>query len=230
MLPARPLLLAALALVIAPVLAGCGPSSNTEATSVAVTATDTTCEVATTTLKAGKVSFGVTNKGSKTTEVYVYGQKDGAFNKIVGEVENIGPSTSRDLVVDLTGGEYELACKPGQVGDGIRQKITVTGAGATSTAEESYDREIELEVTAAGVKGGDNLTAKTGEKIEFKLENKTDGVRHLAIVDPTGKEVAEIETKAATTGETIVALSQAGTWTLKVEGGTADILVKLTVS
>ena len=30
--------------------------------------------------------------------------------------------------VDLAAGTYEVACKPGQTGDGIRQKITVTGA------------------------------------------------------------------------------------------------------
>ena len=45
----------------------------------------------------------------------------------MGEVENIGPGLSRNLVVDLPKGTYEGACKPGMVGDGIRQTLTVTG-------------------------------------------------------------------------------------------------------
>jgi iron uptake system component EfeO len=45
----------------------------------------------------------------------------------MGEAENIGPSTSRDLVVELTPGRYEVACKPGMTGKGIRTPLAVTG-------------------------------------------------------------------------------------------------------
>jgi iron uptake system component EfeO len=41
--------------------------------------------------------------------MYVYGAGD----RIVGEVEKIGPSTSRELIVNIPPGQYEIACKPG---------------------------------------------------------------------------------------------------------------------
>ena len=70
----------------------------------------------------------MSNEGSQITEVYVYGAGD----RIIGEVENIGPATSRDLIVNVTPGDYQIACKPGMTGDGIRQALQVTGTdGAT---------------------------------------------------------------------------------------------------
>jgi iron uptake system component EfeO len=219
-----------IALMSAPLLAACGDSSEAAGgQSVAVDASDDACKVAKTELESGPVTFDVSNKGSKVTEVYIYGEKDGAYSKIVSEVENIGPGTSRDLSVKLGGGTYEVACKPGQKGDGIRTKITVTGAKAEAGDSKSYDREIELSVGANGVEGLDGAKAATGEKIEFKLENETDATRELVLVDPSGKEVAEIEVAPATTGETVVELSTAGSWTVKVEGGTKDIETPLPV-
>ena len=112
---------------------------------------DTACDVAETELPAGGTTFAVTNKGTKVTEVYVYAKSGDAFTKVVSEVENIGPGISRDMEVNLSGGTYEIACKPGQKGDGIRQKITVTGASAGSDAStrRRYDREIEVGSTTA---------------------------------------------------------------------------------
>ncbi len=122
---------ALLCLLAAPVLAACGDSDpDAGGATVAVEASDDACKVSDTELEAGPVTFEVTNKGSKVTEVYVYGEQGGEFSKIISEVENIGPGTSRDLSVDLGGGTYEIACKPGQTGDGIRTKITVSGDAA----------------------------------------------------------------------------------------------------
>ena len=45
---------------------------------------------------------------------------------IVGEVENIGPGITRKLVVQAAPGTFEVACKPGMVGDGNRAKFVVT--------------------------------------------------------------------------------------------------------
>src|SRR5438874_2335612 len=119
-------------LVSAPIFAACSSSANGGSTGgVAITATDDACQVASTALKPGKTTFTVTNKGKKTTEVYVYGEQGGKYNRIVGEVENIGPGTSRDLTADLTGGDYEIACKPGQAGDGIRTRVRVDGPKAS---------------------------------------------------------------------------------------------------
>ena len=49
----------------------------------------------------GTRTFSVKNSGSQITEVYVYGAGD----RVMGEVENIGPSTGRDLVVAAAAGQ-----------------------------------------------------------------------------------------------------------------------------
>lgn len=214
-------------------LTACGDDAARKGDGVAVTATDTTCAVASTSLPAGKVTFAVTNKGERTTEVYVYGRQGDAFTKVVAEVENVAPGLSRDLTATLAGGTYEIACKPGQTGDGIRTRITVSAAStaASAEAEAAYDREIEVEVTTAGIEGADGLTAATGEKVEFKLENRTPAARSLEILDPSGKMVAGIQADPNGGGaETIVPLTSAGAWTLKIEGaGVAPVSRPLTV-
>ena len=221
---------ALLCVLAAPVLAACGDSDPGDGTTVSVEASDDACKVSDTELDAGPVTFEVTNKGGKVTEVYVYGEQGGEFTKIVSEVENIGPGTSRDLSVDLGGGTYEIACKPGQTGDGIRTKVTVTGDTAGDTGEPAYDREIEMTVAAAGLTGLDGADAKSGETIEFKLQNDTDGTRELEIVDPRGKGVAEVGVDRGAEGEIIIELADAGTWTIKVEGGPAEIEHPLVVT
>ena len=39
-----------------------------------------------------------------------------AGDRVMGEVENIGPGLSRDFRVELPAGAYETACKPGMIG------------------------------------------------------------------------------------------------------------------
>jgi iron uptake system component EfeO len=222
---ALPALLCVLAVAV---LAACG-DSDTAGVSVAVEASDDACKVSDTELDAGPVTFEVTNKGGKVTEVYVYGEQGGEFTKVISEVENIGPGTSRDMSVDLGGGNYEIACKPGQTGDGIRSKLTVSGDAAGDKDEPAYDREIEMTVAAAGLTGLDGADAKSDETIEFKLQNDTDGTRELEIVDPSGKVVSEVEVDQGAEGEVIVELAKPGTWTVKVEGGPAEIEQPLVV-
>src|SRR3954468_5369228 len=101
-----------LALPLALGLAACGGSSGDSADAsggaVAVKAGDKTCDVARTSFDAGKVTFKVQNTGSDVTEVYVYGRgSSGDYDKIVGEVENIAPGTSRNFGVRVGGGSYE---------------------------------------------------------------------------------------------------------------------------
>lgn len=235
-----PLIAAAVAAL--PVLAACSSSGGNGAasgSSVAIKAGDKTCEVGRTQLPAGSTTFKVKNTGSSVTEVYVYGQQDGKYTKVVSEVENIGPGITRDMTVDLTAGTYEFACKPGQKGDGIRTTVTVSGgAGATAQASSSssadaaaYDREIELSTdgtTISGLSGG----AKVGEKIEFALTNKAGGARTFELKDPTGAVAGEDENIAAgTEGKIVATLGRAGTWTLIVEGdGVDDVVAPLTVT
>lgn len=112
-----PLIVAALAAVS---LAGACTDSGAE--TVKVVSTNTECTPEKTSFDAGSVTFEVVNEGSKVTELYVYGAGD----KVISEVENVGPGTSRTLEVKLAKGEYELACKPGQTGKGIRKTIDVS--------------------------------------------------------------------------------------------------------
>lgn len=139
---------------------------------IAVHATDSACEVATTDVEAGTVTFKVTNKGVKVTEFYVYAQGD----RVMGEVENIAPGLSRELHVELPAGTYETACKPGMSGKGIRGALKVNGSAAPLTSDaalaaatDSYQRYVKSQTAAllektqefvAAVKAGDVAKAK----------------------------------------------------------------------
>ncbi|GAA1085952.1 iron uptake system protein EfeO [Kitasatospora arboriphila] len=156
-------------------LAGCSKKDDAaSADAVKVTASDSACEVAKTSFPAGAVELSVQNKGSKSTEVYVYAAGD----KIVTERENIGPGTTVSIHAEIKAGEYEIACKPGMTGDGIRQKITVTGGAAPAAkadprlaaaveayrkyAQEQADATIPVVTQfAEAVKAGDTEKAKS---------------------------------------------------------------------
>ncbi|GAA4257927.1 iron uptake system protein EfeO [Dactylosporangium darangshiense] len=117
--------------VLALGLAACGDDSSGDKAGsaaggngkIAVTATDTECKVERTEAVSGPVTFTVSNKGGKVTEFYVYATGD----RIVGEVENVAPGLTRELIVELPAGTYETACKPGMVGNGIRGSFKATG-------------------------------------------------------------------------------------------------------
>jgi iron uptake system component EfeO len=226
---------AAVLLGALPFVVSCGAGDvETDARStatVAVAAGEDSCDVERTELEAGAVTFAVTNEGSSTTEVYVYGEDEGEFTRVVAEVENIGPGISRDLETELAAGSYEIACKPGQTGDGIRTPITVTGGGSAGVSEQAgYDREIELSTDGATITGLDG-GATTGERIEFTLTNEADGVRILELKDPEGSVAGEVEVEPGATGEVVVDLDAAGTWQVIVEGeGLEDLVAELAVS
>jgi iron uptake system component EfeO len=129
------------ALVAAGCLSACTSGEAAES-AVKLTATDSRCDVASTELTAGPTTFAITNDGSKVTEVYVYAKRGGTYTKIVTEKENIGPGTSYDLTVSLQPGRYEVACKPGQKGDGIRTRITVTGQAGSGAATADADKAV----------------------------------------------------------------------------------------
>lgn len=163
-------------LLVAVLLTGCSATKRTSAGSsgtIAVDAGEKTCQVATSTLPAGQHTFEINNSASQVTEVYVYAPGD----RIMGEVENIGPATKRTLIVELAAGEYEVACKPGMVGNGNRTALTVTGAAAASqtkdqdlqAAVDSYRKYVESETQAlvestatfvAAIKAGKLAAAK----------------------------------------------------------------------
>ncbi len=120
-------------------VSGCAEKSDSKGSdAVNVTASDDKCELSKTSFPAGHVKINVQNKGSKVTEVYVYAPDD----RIVTERENIGPGTKAEITATIKAGSYEVACKPGMKGDGIRQKITVTGGGAEKKSDPELDKAV----------------------------------------------------------------------------------------
>lgn len=138
---------------------------------VKVTATDTSCEVSKRTFPSGHLQLAVENKGSKVTEVYVLYPDD----RIVTERENIGPGTKANITAEIKAGSYEIACKPGMKGDGIRQEVEATGGKAVKrdpeldasvaayrqyTLDQAEETLPKAKVFADAVKAGDVEAAK----------------------------------------------------------------------
>ncbi|MFD5035259.1 iron uptake system protein EfeO [Streptomyces sp. NPDC058220] len=125
---------AAAAVAALTAVTGCAEKSDATAGdgAVQVIAKDDSCEVSKKEFPAGHVELAVENKGSKVTEVYVLFPDD----RIVTERENIGPGTKAKVTAEVKAGSYEIACKPGMKGEGIRQKVTVTGGTAAKRSPE----------------------------------------------------------------------------------------------
>ncbi|HEY9375127.1 iron uptake system protein EfeO [Streptomyces sp.] len=120
---------------------GCAEKSDSKGgghDAVTVVAKDDACEVSTREFPAGHVELNVENKGAKVTEVYILFPDD----RIVTERENIGPGTKAKITAEIKAGDYEIACKPGMKGDGIRQKVTVTGGGAVAKRSPEMDAAV----------------------------------------------------------------------------------------
>jgi iron uptake system component EfeO len=135
----RRLAVAAAAVVLPLALAACtdnaSPASPAGATGpIQVTSTSDACKVSTPAAKSGNLTFSVQNGGNEVTEFYLLAE-DGL--RIVGEVENIGPGLTRNLVVTVPAGKYTTACKPGMEGDGIRTAFEVTESGAQPAADSN---------------------------------------------------------------------------------------------
>jgi iron uptake system component EfeO len=185
------------ALALALLTAACGGSDDGDgggsqaADTIPVAATDDACDVEAAELEAGTHEFSVTNSGSKVTEFYVYAEGD----RVMAEVENIAPGLSRDLLVELPAGEYETACKPGMIGDGLRNPLTVTGEAAQLSEDESlaqaaadYQRYVQSQTAA--------LTEQTAAFVTAVKAGDVEGAKALFPVTRTYWEriepVAEI--------------------------------------
>lgn len=182
---------------------GSGGSGGSGAT-VTVTATDTACELSSTDLVAGATTFGILNKGSKVTEVYLYAEGD----RIVAEKENIGPGTSYDLTAELAAGSYQVACKPGMTGDGIRQDITVTGGSGTAGSATSAAAAPEAAVAVGAYRSwvqeqADAMVAKTTELAAAVKSGDVDRAKELYApsrepwerIEPVAESFGDIDPK-----------------------------------
>lgn len=87
--------------------AGTGGRRSAEAgtTDIAIAITDRTCQPATLTVPAGKLSFVVSNRGERVLEWEIL---DGVM--VLEERENIAPGQSRRLTTQLHPGEYAITC------------------------------------------------------------------------------------------------------------------------
>jgi iron uptake system component EfeO len=167
--------IAALATVSLAACASDPSETSSSSGGLTVNATDSECSVSASKLEAGPSTFKVTNAGSKVTEFYVYADGD----RIMGEVENVGPGLTRNLIVDLPKGTYEGACKPGMIGDGIRQTLTVTGEAAAplsdseelTAAADSYARYVKSQ--------SDTLIVKTTEFVDAVKAGDVDEAKTL---------------------------------------------------
>ncbi|MFE3161924.1 iron uptake system protein EfeO [Streptomyces sp. NPDC059224] len=139
---------------------------------IQVTAADAKCETSVKSVPAGQVTLAIENTGSKATEVEILFPDD----RIVSEKENIGPGTKYTLTAEVKAGSYEIACRPGMKGHGVRQKLTVTGSGAAAKRNPTLDKAVadyrewaqgeadatipKVETFVAAIKAGDLTAAK----------------------------------------------------------------------
>lgn len=201
-----------LVLVASGVMVGCTAKST--GSLVKVTATSDDCKLSTSSLKSGATTFEVTNSGRDVTEVYIYA----SGNQIMGEVENIGPGSTRSFTTELDGGDYEVACKPGQKGDGIRTALVVVGA---TTTTEAPSRTIEVTAFEWGYSGFDFLVPKAGQTVKFVMTNKGTVDHEMEILDPIGEPVGEVgPTKPGESGEVVIKFDETGVWVVEcgIEG------------
>jgi iron uptake system component EfeO len=173
MRPASPVSVVIAAAAALTAVTGCTEKSNAEDGDhvVQVTATDDKCEVSKKEFPAGHIELAVENKGSKVTEVYVLFPDD----RVVTERENIGPGTKQRVTAEVKAGDYQIACKPGMKGKGIRQAVKATGGKAVKrdprldeavaayrayTQEQADETLPKAETFARAVKDSDLEAAK----------------------------------------------------------------------
>lgn len=174
----------AAALLLTAGLAACtaGPPSTDGAKgderTISVTSTDNACEVSTADVPEGPLTFTVKNAGTRATEFYLLGE-DGL--RVVGEVENIGPNLSRDLVVTVPAGTYTTACKPGMVGEGIRADFTVARStdGPVAAGDRASIAQAEKNYTAYVKDQSDQLLTKTKQFVALYQAGKDGEARDL---------------------------------------------------
>ncbi|MGW4225404.1 iron uptake system protein EfeO [Streptomyces bauhiniae] len=135
----RPIAIAATAAAALTALSACTAKSDAkDGDAIQVTAADTTCDTSAKSVPAGQVTLKIENKGSRATEVEIVFPDD----RIVSEKENIGPGTKYTLTAEVKAGSYEIACRPGMKGHGVRQKLDVTGSGKSAKRNPALDAAV----------------------------------------------------------------------------------------
>ncbi|MFB9833906.1 iron uptake system protein EfeO [Actinoallomurus acaciae] len=220
-------------------LSACGKddAAGGKSGAIAVTATDSSCEVGAKSGAAGATTFKVTNKGSQVNELEILAP-DG---KIVSERENIGPGTGAEITVSLSAGTYKVLCSAGMTGRGPSQTFTVTGKGKATdprldAAVASYriyigeqvdDTLAKTKKFAASVKKGDMAGAKAEfAPSRFGWEAIEPVAESFGDIDPkVDTREADLEKNQKWTGWHQIEKALWKTGSLKGEGPYADDLV-----
>lgn len=137
--PARPttVRLIALFVVIAAIIAAGivatvlgRPAPASASGRIAIEAGTETCGRGWTEPRAGDLTFALHNTTIAAEEVYLEGADDGL---VYADVEAIGPATTHDLQVRLSGGRYRFVCMPDDLGVVRGPVVTVAGTVAHPT-------------------------------------------------------------------------------------------------
>lgn len=173
-----------------------------EPAKLTVTATDNACTVSSADAPSGTLTFVVANRGSKVNEFYLFAA-DGV--RVVGEVENIGPGITRNLVVRIKPGTYVAVCKPGMTGEGIRSAFTVTDSGESVAAPaiEKLLTDATEKYTAFVRTEADELLKKTEAFAELYRAGKDDEARsayaparmHWERIEPVAESFGDVDPK-----------------------------------
>jgi len=199
------------ALVLAAAVAVAGAACSSDGggrEEVTIVSTSTACRVSKPSVKAGKTTFVLQNSGSKFTEAYIYAAGD----RVVTERENVGPGTKAKFTVSLAPGGYEVACKPGQTGRGIRRQFVVTGK-LKGPAPKAADRALSFTAKDYSFAGVEAFAAKAGDTVAFSMRNEGEKEHEFEVFDPAGKAVGEIgPTKPGAVGNATLKLRNKGTY------------------
>ncbi|MDT0167979.1 iron uptake system protein EfeO [Pseudarthrobacter sp. BRE9] len=178
--------LAAAVVAVPLLLAGCTDNTKAADTSggvIEVVSSTTDCKVSTASVPSGNLNFSVKNEGTEVTEFYVLAA-DGL--RILGEVENIGPGLTRNLVVTAPAGTYTTACKPGMEGDGIRGALEVTQSGSQPSADTDFQHLL------------DTATAQYAAYVKDQSEQLLSGTEQFAAAFAAGNTAQARDLYAAT--------------------------------
>ncbi len=190
-------------------LGACSGESSGE--SIAVTGTNTACELDTNTVVAGTVKVKFTNKADQISEIYLLDSEHG----VVSEVENVPTGATRTLNATVGAGSYTVLCKPGQEGDGFGETLTVTGKAAAAAKPtktiEMTTTEHRFEFIGNPVEGA---TFEAGEVVRFELSNEGAERHEFEVLLPNGEPLGEIgPTESGKEGAVTMTFTEKGTYT-----------------
>ncbi|MBX6750068.1 MAG: peptidase M75 family protein [Micromonosporaceae bacterium] len=184
-------------------VAGCVRNEPEEGTTtIAVTSTADGCEVAPNTVTSGTLRFEVRNEGDDVTEFYLLAEDK---LRIIGEVENIAPGTSRTLTFLAQPGSYFTVCKPGMVGPGVGEApFTVTGdAVAVDSSDEEAFAAAVASYTAYTKTQVAELVTKVTEFADAYKAGDDERARalypitriHYERIEPTAEQFGDLDPK-----------------------------------